>query len=1193
MTMRMKAAMLIMAIVFAFTAASFILSVTFTRRNMTEVIQNELTLALDIADSLVSTKIELLRTNAANIAAQLYKEESADAMTGMMADFLVEYPEFLSLTVLSRYGIFADYGVSVCTAAGYENSVYLQKALTGEVDISTAHFDDGHDHFVIHVFVPMGSTFVLAATIPALTFSDLIADFRLWHTGSIFITDENGTIIANVRTDRVLEQEAFRFDEREYLIVEKTVSSTNVGWHIGVAAPFNESPLQNVWDSLLYASVIFLAIGVLVSVFVSAFAVRPFVKIQMQAQIINEEHERASLLLNATPLACRLIKRINNEKYELFECNEESVTLFKFNSKQEFMERYFEIYPEYQPDGSHSITVGQRFVEEAYEHGRCVTEFLFQTADGEPVPSEVTLVRLEYGNDYIIAGYTRDLREQKRMLGVIEKRDNLLNTMNRVAMLLLAAANEEKFEEKLIEGMELIGRYLEADCVQIWPNETINDTLHFVLKYKWLSEDGQNAPPIKIGTAVPYSERWKELLLRGECINSPVANLPREDRELLSPLGITSTITIPLFYRGQFWGVFCVDDCIKERYYTESDVGILTSAALMLVNAINRNEMTINLQKANNAKSHFLANMSHEMRTPLNAIIGLSELALEDSDTDIEANLEKIYSAGETLLNLVNEILDISKIEAGRFELVEGIYEMPNLINDTVTNNILRIGDKPIVFVINVPDDLPARLYGDELRVKQVLSNLLSNAFKYTKQGTVELGMDYIRDGDTVFLMAWVKDSGIGIKKEDIANLFADYTQMDTAVNHNIEGTGLGLPIVQKLVELMNGSISVESEYGKGSTFTLKIKQGFVSDTPIGAETAENLRNLRFTNRKRSGNAKTARIQLPYARVLVVDDNATNLDVAKGMMKPYGMQIDTASGGQQAIDALLTEGVVYNAVFMDHMMPGMDGIETTERIRAIGTEYATNIPIIVLTANTIAGNDKMFLSKGFQDFLSKPIDLARLDAVIHKWVRDKNIEHEKIAVNARSPVLDFTIDGIDIKKSVDQFGGDGEAYLQVLRSYAANTRGLLPVVKTVHEAELSGYAVTVHGIKGSSRSIGANIVGDMAEGLEHAAKEGDFPYINEKNPEFLTALDKLLFDLDAMFGKLAAQTAKPTLYEPDPAILATIYESCKIYDMETVEAAIRQLEANEYETNGEIVPWLWENVQQFNIDEIIERLSPR
>ncbi|MDR0620527.1 MAG: response regulator [Deltaproteobacteria bacterium] len=409
-------------------------------------------------------------------------------------------------------------------------------------------------------------------------------------------------------------------------------------------------------------------------------------------------------------------------------------------------------------------------------------------------------------------------------------------------------------------------------------------------------------------------------------------------------------------------------------------------------------ELSDEARCASEAKTTFLANMSHEMRTPLNAIIGFSELIIHGhtDEDDQEESLQKIHSAGMILLGIVNDILDITKIEAGKFELIPVDYDLASLINDTVTVNLIRITDKPIEFGMELDSKLPSRLFGDELRIKQLINNLLSNAFKYTIEGNVDMSVTGRRDGSDFWLIVKVKDTGIGIKPEDVNKLFAEYSQLDQKSNRKIEGTGLGLAITKRLVDMMDGTIDVQSEYGVGSTFTITIKQKFVTNVPIGKNVAENLENFELRSRKQSGDMSIT--ALPYARVLVVDDVKANLDVARGMLKPYGMQVDCATSGQAAIDLLKDAKVQYDAVFMDHMMPGMDGIEATHRIREdIGTEYARNIPVIALTANAIVGNEKMFLDNGFQAFLTKPIEMKRMDLVLRQFVRNKVKEAEYLA----------------------------------------------------------------------------------------------------------------------------------------------------------------------------------------------------
>ncbi|MCL2880219.1 MAG: ATP-binding protein, partial [Treponema sp.] len=625
-------------------------------------------------------------------------------------------------------------------------------------------------------------------------------------------------------------------------------------------------------------------------------------------------------------------------------------------------------------------------------------------------------------------------------------------------------------------------------------------------------------------------------------------------------------------------------------------------------------------QDASNAKSDFLANMSHEMRTPLNAVIGLSELTLcsDKLAGECYSNLEKINNAGVTLLNMVNDILDISKIESGKFQLIPVDYDTPSLLNDTINQSILYIGEKPIDFILNIDQNLPLRLYGDDLRIKQILNNLLSNAFKYTAEGKVELSVHCERDGSAVWFTASVADSGIGIRKEDIGNLFKDYAQMDIRAHRKIVGTGLGLPITKKIIDIMNGSITVESEYGKGSIFTVRFPQQYVTDEIIGADIAGSLKNFSYSDQKRRTNSRMTRMRLPYANVLVVDDVATNLDVAKGMMKPYGMKIDCVLSGQEAIDAIRDEKVKYNAVFMDHMMPEMDGIEAVRRIREeIGTEYSRTIPIIALTANAIAGNEEMFLSKGFQAFISKPVETEHLDAVIREFVRDRKQEEalglinvsgqmlvnirsgsdRRICINRRSGInrreLKKASPWIDIDRGIQSFGGDRESYMQVLRSFASATRGLLDTVRGVNNEHLANYAIAVHGIKGSSRSVHIKSIGDRAEALEKAAKEGNFGFVSANNGIFADELEKLLDNLDDLLGQIDPERPKPKKDKPDTKALERLQAACTAYDMDEVDAAMSEIESFEYNSDNGLALWLRENVDQMNFTEITEKLPAR
>jgi signal transduction histidine kinase/CheY-like chemotaxis protein len=623
-------------------------------------------------------------------------------------------------------------------------------------------------------------------------------------------------------------------------------------------------------------------------------------------------------------------------------------------------------------------------------------------------------------------------------------------------------------------------------------------------------------------------------------------------------------------------------------------------------------------ETATNAKSRFLANMSHEMRTPLNAIIGFSELELDrekegEIKSEAHESLEKIYSSGVTLLGLINDILDISKIESGKFELVPVNYDMPSLINDTVVLNIVRIGSKPITFKLDIDENLPANLFGDELRIKQILNNLLSNAFKYTKEGQVTLGIRCERADAGVWMTCTISDTGMGIRKEDVGRLFGDYNQVDTESNRHIEGTGLGLAITKRMVEMMGGSISVDSVYGKGTTFTARFLQGYVNDVVIGKALVENLKEFRYIMARQDQHRQLVRSYIPYAKVLVVDDVATNLDLAKSIMKPYGMTVDCVTNGPAAIVRIQNEEPRYNAIFMDHMMPGMDGIEAVRVIRnEIDSEYARTIPIIALTANAILGNEEIFLNNGFQAFLTKPIDIMKMNDAINRFVRDKKLEKE-LGLDAESRVTDRVsedastapdtgiesqiaalirenpVEGLDAERGLERFGGDGKAYLESLHSYAEHTPALLEAARGT--ASLPDYAVTVHGIKGSSYGVSADTIGRWAEKLEHAAKAGNMALVEGENGEFITAAEQFIGCLHGFLDILEGKLQRPHKAAPDSMLLTQIAEAAESYDMGGLDSLMEELEQYTYEEEAELVAWLKEQISMSEFEAITERLA--
>ena len=428
-----------------------------------------------------------------------------------------------------------------------------------------------------------------------------------------------------------------------------------------------------------------------------------------------------------------------------------------------------------------------------------------------------------------------------------------------------------------------------------------------------------------------------------------------------------------------------------EMMYLDNIVAVVVSTFLILLILISQNRMYKAEQKradeAMQAKDAFLASMSHELRTPLNAIIGLSEIQMKSREDISEPNfdmVEKINNSGITLLNIINDLLDVSKISSGMFELVCTEYNTAEMINDTVNMNRVRIGDKPIEFSVKVDPNLPTVLYGDDLRMRQILNNMLSNAFKYTNEGTVDLNITSSINSDDVMLTIAISDTGIGVKEEDLPNLFKKYSKLENVQTHNIQGTGLGLSITKELVEMMGGDISVESTYGKGSTFTAIIHQEIIDSTPIGTNISMALAEYNYKEEGLLDDMDSDE----YAsydgyNFLVVDDVDINLIVAREILLLYNANVDCVESGQEAIDLISEAKVKYDIIFMDHMMPGMDGIEATRIIHEeIDSDYARNIPIVALTANALVGNEELFLSKGFCAFLSKPMDSRKLAEVL-------------------------------------------------------------------------------------------------------------------------------------------------------------------------------------------------------------------
>lgn len=634
----------------------------------------------------------------------------------------------------------------------------------------------------------------------------------------------------------------------------------------------------------------------------------------------------------------------------------------------------------------------------------------------------------------------------------------------------------------------------------------------------------------------------------------------------------------------------------------------------------------LEVEKSARMKSDFLANMSHEIRTPMNAVLGMADLALrEEMSPDAREYIHQIKASGRNLLTIINDILDFSKIESGKMDIIEVGYEPLSVINDLANIVNTRIGNKNIEFIMDISPDLPQMLLGDNIRIQQIMINLLNNAVKFTKEGLIELKMECDQlDEDSLLLKVSVRDTGQGIKKEDIGKLFQSFQQVDSKRNRNIEGTGLGLAITQQLLKLMNGRISVESEYDVGTTFLFELPQKIVRKTQavpalekplnvaiivenpyvkeqlqkdlmkLGAKykvlekeqyirtlafdfllieeefLSEEIQNFLFRNPKlqtlviarygRNHKYASSNIHVmhkpiyslglysamgigeefsrdtgmeydeftfvaPEARILIVDDNLINLTVAEGLLDPLKMQIDSVESAAKAIEKI--KQVRYDLIFMDHMMPGVDGVEATHIIRRLMPDYA-EVPIIALTANAVSGVKEMFLREGMNDFVAKPIEIKDILSKLRRWLPQEKIvlaDKEKLPEPTKQPEEQqgekLEIEDLNVDEAMRRLGSE-KLFRAVLKEYFVTIDKKYDIIETYWKNERwKNYTIEVHALKSSSRQIGAEGLAELAAELEKAGNEENIALIQEKTEELLREYRRYQGILEPYFPECA------------------------------------------------------------------------
>lgn len=564
---------------------------------------------------------------------------------------------------------------------------------------------------------------------------------------------------------------------------------------------------------------------------------------------------------------------------------------------------------------------------------------------------------------------------------------------------------------------------------------------------------------------------------------------------------------------------------IEDDNYSDTVRGYL--AWIFDMNFVNRyTEEMIRLkqeaEKANLAKTTFLAHMSHEIRTPMNAIIGFSDLCLNNKDGKEQREyVQNIRESAGTLMALINEVLDISKIESGKMILTDVNYSMKDLMGEVIAPIIPQVNAKGLSFRYLLEKNVPALLRGDKKRIRQIMSNLLSNALKYTKEGTILFKVKEIRrQNGKIMLEIAVKDTGIGIKEEDKERIFSKFEQFDAEKNYAVEGSGLGLSIVKSLVEMMNGSVEASSVYGEGSLFKARMWQKISDDSPGGEYRGSNcdeigytLEQLKNATRKRIKKQERRQICFPGTKVLVVDDNRVNLKVASGLLKLYGICADLVESGRECLKAVKERE--YDMIFLDQMMPEMDGTKVLRCLREL-EKGAKRTPVIALTANALVGVKEEMLEEGFDDFLGKPMDLTELENVLMRFMKDRMAEGAAKDEEAETLKEEFSVyrplmeKGVDVEAGIELCGGQ-ESYREVLEAFSGNAieqqKNLSIALK---KNDYERYTILAHALKSTAASIGALELSELAKAHETAGGNRDAAYINEDFVHLLEVYEEIV-----------------------------------------------------------------------------------
>ncbi len=784
-------------------------------------------------------------------------------------------------------------------------------------------------------------------------------------------------------------------------------------------------------------------------------------EIETNAAIIEAE-ERNRLVLDSSPLA----NDVWDDRMNMIDCNAAALKLFGVETKEQYCREWYTHSVPIQPNGRFADELVVEYVAEAMKKGEVTYSWLHQKINGEEIPAQVTLKRVPYKDTYRILGYIRDMRDELAAQHEMRRADERNALMLNATPICFTLWNNEL---KIVDTNDAALKLFGIDDKQY----LINNFLQFSPMYQ---EDGTLSTKKLKGAfkkALKYGKdvfEWTHQDINGELIPAEVTLVKIDYKNTFRIAGIARDLRE---HKAM----------MAEREKAEHQLREAKELA----------------EDSAKTKSEFLTNVSHEIRTPLNVIIGMVEmLLLSNLDKKQRNNVQEIKRASTGLLAIINDILNFSKIDSGKLEVNPIDFDFYDLLSDLDSMFKLSADAKGLKYEQIKSDNLPHYLFGDSDLLRLSLVNVLDNAIKFTDRGTVSFEVS----SNDVSIFFDIADSGIGVKPENIQKMFKPFEQIDGKFNRYKEGTGLGLSIAKNIFEHFGGELSLETEYGKGTTFHIIIP------LVVGDESAAR-KNL----------SETKCISAPTANVLVVDDFDVNLQVASGLLEMFDISCDTASNGQKAIDMMLEKE--YDLVFMDHMMPEIDGLETTEQLRGLGFN-AEKYPIVALTANVVKGAREFLLANGMNDYMSKPIDKTVLREMLAKWLPSEKIvftevnQFDNIGTDGEDVTAAICIDGLSVENGVANLGGNKKNYMRTLALFHKDgCQKLIDLTYCLEKEQISLYTTFVHGLKSALATIGNSELSAKAAKLESAGLDNNLEYIKANHNEFLESLKLFLNELSA------------------------------------------------------------------------------